>query len=309
MIKRIAPLLLVLFLMLISFKLTQAQAETVISSIMVDLWPEFDRPSMLVIYHMTLSPQVNLPAEISFPIPRSAGSPHAVAIKQPDNNLISVPYTLERRDDWRFVVFQATAPEIQLEYYDFSLIMDGVDRFYTYSWPGAYPVDAFILTIQQPRSASGMLFRPSMFAAKSGADGLTYYLMNVGALTIGQQFEVSLTYQKETDVLSYSDMPVAPVEPLNDTTVGFTNLSGKLPWVLGSLGLLLIFGGALWYWRTGLKKTGSRSIEYILQKIENTPTQSQSGEIEFAYCPACGKRASPGDRFCRTCGTVLHPQQ
>lgn len=308
MMKKIAPLLLVLFLMLISFKLTQAQADTVISSIKVDLWPEFDRPSMLVIYHMTLSPQVYLPAEISFPIPRSAGSPHAVAIKQPDNNLISVPYTLERQDEWRYVVFQATAPEIQLEFYDSSLIMDGVDRFYTYYWPGDYPVDAFIITVQQPKSASGMLFRPSMFAAKSGSDGLTYFLMNVGALTKGQQFEVSLTYQKETDVLTYSDMPVAPVEPLDDTTVGFTNLSDILPWVLGSLGLLLIFGGGTWYWRTGLKKTGSRSTEHFQQKTENTTSHTQPGDIEFAYCPACGKRASPMDRFCRTCGTALHPQ-
>ncbi|RMF50517.1 MAG: zinc-ribbon domain-containing protein, partial [Anaerolineae bacterium] len=23
------------------------------------------------------------------------------------------------------------------------------------------------------------------------------------------------------------------------------------------------------------------------------------------YCPQCGKRAAPADRFCRTCGTKL----
>ncbi len=104
--------LILSFLILFSFVSVQAQAEPVLASISVDLWPEYDRSSMLVIYHMILSPEVVLPAELSVPIPAGAGSPHAVAIRQPDNSLITVPYTLERQKDWAVVVFQATAPEI-----------------------------------------------------------------------------------------------------------------------------------------------------------------------------------------------------
>jgi uncharacterized OB-fold protein len=26
---------------------------------------------------------------------------------------------------------------------------------------------------------------------------------------------------------------------------------------------------------------------------------------EYVYCSQCGKRATPGDRFCRTCGSEL----
>ncbi len=186
--------------------------------------------------------------------------------------------------------------------------MQDTERSYTYYWSGNYTVEAFTIVVQQPKTVSSMQFLPSMVAAKKGADGLTYYLINVGALTVGQQFDVSLSYQKDNDLLTYSDMPVSPVEPLNDTTLGFTNLSGFLPWALGLLGLTFILGGGIWYWRTGLKIPGSQPFEVSQQRSESASQQNHEFEAGFTYCHACGKRASPGDRFCRTCGTALRNQ-
>ena len=71
--------------------LTRAQQDIPFSSVEVDLWPEFDRPTMLVIYHITLPAQAKLPAPMSLRIPASVGTPNAVAAKQPDGALVDHP--------------------------------------------------------------------------------------------------------------------------------------------------------------------------------------------------------------------------
>ena len=59
-----------------------AQSEVKLSSMEVDLWPEYDRPNVLVIYRITLPPTTTLPVDLSFRIPAAAGEPSAVAVRQ-----------------------------------------------------------------------------------------------------------------------------------------------------------------------------------------------------------------------------------
>ena len=50
-----------------------------IQTLQIEVWPEYDRPAALVIYHITLASSVKLPAELSVRIPASTGGPSAVA--------------------------------------------------------------------------------------------------------------------------------------------------------------------------------------------------------------------------------------
>ncbi|HJS30103.1 MAG TPA: hypothetical protein VJ768_10805, partial [Anaerolineales bacterium] len=68
----------------------RAQAEVTLEEANIALWPEYDRPGMLVIYRITLSPTVALPAALEFNIPAAAGVPNAVAETGLDGNLYSV---------------------------------------------------------------------------------------------------------------------------------------------------------------------------------------------------------------------------
>ena len=61
---------------------TAAQEKISLSQLEIDLWPEFDQPSMLVIYKATLPSGVSLPVDLTFRIPLAAGSPSAVAVQQ-----------------------------------------------------------------------------------------------------------------------------------------------------------------------------------------------------------------------------------
>ncbi len=281
----------------------QAQQAVVLAAVEVDLWPEFDRPSMLVIYRLTLSPQVQLPVEIGLRIPSVAGAPNAVATRQPDGQLFNLPYTQQEEGDWTRLVFQATAPDLQIEYYDPTLGKQGQARHFEYRWPGDYAVQAFSIQVQQPVGASQMRFSPSLGPGEAAADGMVYYTQQIGSLTEGQSFVITIDYEKTSDELSAGSVPVEPSGPIE---VGAGRLTGAslLPWLLGLVGVVLIVGGGLWYWQSGREQVEPKRQ----RRGRRRSAGAQAGdtvEEGRVYCHQCGKRAAPGDVFCRACGTKL----
>ena len=286
-----------------------AQQEMTLSSVSVSLWPEFDQPSMLVIYHITLPAGASLPAELGVRVPVSVNEPNAVAARQPDNSLVTIPYTVERGQDWNRIVFQATSPELQIEYYD-GLQINGATRLYEYRWPGDYAVDSFVVELQQPKDASNLITSPGLGNGAAGNDGLLYYTSQIGPLQQGQPFAISIRYDKSSDALSSSSMavePSAPIEPGTDTQAA---LRSALPWLLGFLGLLLIGGGVFWYLQSGRAKPKNAAPRRTRHKpaAGQTAEQTSSPDSEsndHIYCHQCGRRANAGDRFCRACGTPL----
>jgi hypothetical protein len=301
--KKLSILILSLVLLFVPV-LTRAQQGITLSVVAVDLWPEFDRPTMLVIYHLKLPAQTSLPASMSLRIPAAVGTPNAVAVKQADGALVTIPYTQEADGDWTRLVFQATSNDVQIEYYDPGLQKSGDQRHFEYTWPGDYAVEAFNIEVQQPKGATEMQIKPGTVNPRQGDDNLTYYRMDVGALSLGQQFQIEVDYKKSTDELSASSVPVEPSGPLNDLNPGIANMSSLLPWFLGVVGLLLIVGGGVWYWQTGRQQ--ARSPRELHRR--NKPNDSQAADNAAGsniYCHQCGKRAAVGDRFCRTCGTEL----
>jgi len=281
-----------------------------LSSVEVDLWPEFDRVDMLVVYRITIPTEVFLPVEVRLRIPTAAGIPNAVAARQPSGALVTIPYVQEAEiaqqgtSDWSWLIFQAIMPEVQVEYYDPGLKKDSNRRHFEFIWPGDCSVDAVKLEIQEPVGAKEMRIKPGMVTARPGTDGLMYYLLDVGSLAAGQSFRIEIDYLKATNKLSSGYVPVEPSGPLDASTQGRMSVSSALPWILGSLGFLLILGGGLWYWRSGQDRHGSVNqapLSNILEGIK----EGNEEEGSHIYCPTCGNRASPGDRFCRACGKQL----
>jgi hypothetical protein len=286
---------------------SSAQTQPAFASLMLDLWPEFDKPTMLVMYQLTLSPQVKLPAEIRMRIPASAGVPNAVANCQPDGGCFNSPYQQSRSGEWSELTFQATTPDLRVEYYDPALTIEGDKRHYEYQWPGDYAVENFNMRVQQPTGAENMFVKPGTFTATENNDGFTYHSLDVGQVPAGQTVDVTVEYDKSSDALSNSNMPVQPSEPLGAKTAGRTSLTSAspiLPIVLGLVGLGLIVGGGLWYWQSG-RQTPQAARSHRNRRARGTAPTASAAPESNVYCHQCGKRASPGDRFCRTCGSQL----
>jgi hypothetical protein len=66
-----------------------AQDDVSFSKLEIDLWPEYDRPEVLVIYRISLDPAASLPADLTLRIPVDA-QVNAVAARQADGGLFNI---------------------------------------------------------------------------------------------------------------------------------------------------------------------------------------------------------------------------
>src|SRR5574340_1124707 len=123
--------LLLVIALLASFFLVQpaqAQSGMVFENLDIGLWPEYDRADVLVIYWITLPSDMSLPAQVSVRIPRTAGAPYNLAMKDMDGLLYNLAYTTEVQDEWIKVTFSSPSAEVQVEYYDPALVKEGAVR-------------------------------------------------------------------------------------------------------------------------------------------------------------------------------------
>jgi hypothetical protein len=274
----------------------------VLDSLRIDIWPEYDKPSVLVIYHITLAPETTLPASMSVRIPAAVGQPFAVAIQEP-NGLYNLPYEVKTSGEWEDITFITTLAEVRIEYYDPTLVKNGKARNFTFNWPGDYAVNNLSLQVQQPGGATGMVIKPDMGSGAQGEDGLTYYSYLAGKVNAGTTFAVSIAYGKDSDELTSAGQfqAVQPDQPVSESTTGRVTFSQMLPFVLGGAGLLLIAAGVFWYFRSGgaaQPEPGRRRHAHKVEAGDENPSDSM-------FCHQCGKKSGPGDVFCRSCGTKL----
>jgi hypothetical protein len=273
-----------------------AQANIHFSSVSVDIWPEYDQPGVLIIYHIQLASDTVLPADIALRIP-SAAQVNAVAVNDTLKGLITTPYDSTVQGDTATVKLTTNSLQLQVEYY-ISLYKDNSTRRIVYKWEGDNPVDTLDVNFLLPPASDHLKIDPSPLSSAPGQGGLTNYLVRAANLEVGQTYTVAIEYQRQTDELSIASLPVQAVSTPGTTTPGHTSSPLLIPWLLGGLGALLIVGTAAGYlgWRKG-SHTGKDSRSA-------SPSSSEAQE-EAVYCEECGKRAQPGDAFCRTCGTRL----
>ena len=140
-----------------------------------------------------------------------------------------------------------------------------------------------------------------MGPGERGQDGLIYYSGDYGNLNAGQTFNTSLNYIKDSDTLTATSLTVDPISPIDESAQGRSRLMSSLPWVFGGLGLILLFGGGLWYWQSGRNKAEQTRRPRHKPAAPRPASANQSGSTsqEHIYCSQCGKRGGPGDRFCR----------
>ncbi len=292
-------LLLILFLLAFPGR-TAAQTDITLSRLVINIWPEYDRPGVLVFYSLSLNSQTNLPATLSLRIPRAAEKPFNVAMKDVDGRPDNLRFTSSLEGDWVKVTFVTPVPEVQFEYYDPAIRVTDTLHEYVYYWPGDYSIESLILNIQQPVSAEKFQIQPAMGNGLVNQDGFTYYESVVGEVKAGVPFSIHLTYEKTGSDLSAPSQTVFPVEPINTNTLGWQTLNEVLPYFLSGLGLFLIIAGGYWYWRSGKTITMAFRKRYAAGRSRETDV-----EPSIVFCHSCGRKAVSGDVYCRSCGTKL----
>jgi hypothetical protein len=289
-------LLIFIFALLFSFQPARAQGAPTLSSVDVWIWPEYDQPSVLVIYRMIVSPDVTLPTTLTFRIPAAAIKPAVVAVGPATNAVsdVGVKFSQEPDGEWLKINIEVTGPAVQLEFYEPSINKQGEKRDFTYTWPGDYAVQTMRVELQQPYDARNMTSDPVL--GQSITEELTYYLGTFGPLAAGEPFSLKVNYAKKSDEVSVFLMPVQSSGPVDANTAGRVNLGTYVPWLIAGVGVLLAAGGMYYYFRGQSHPPRQTRRRHIVS------ADSAEGP---KYCAQCGTRARPGDRFCRTCGTRI----
>ncbi len=278
-----------------------AQEQARISELRVDIWPEFDRPAVLVIYRIVLADDITLPVVLNLRVPSQAYV-NAVAINDPEMGLLTTTYNRSVVGKWANLAIQVPSRKLQVEYYD-ALEKNGSTREISYEWPGDAPVDSFQINFHSPSGATDLDLEPAPISVAPDQYDLMNYSFEIIPLEQGETVAFSALYEKADDELGISTMPVEPVIPIEETS-GQMVWSDALPWILGGLGLVFIIVGLFFLYGflgvSGWKHIGDK-------KITRKRKVQESSIITAAvfHCQLCGRRAQTEDKYCRACGVLL----
>jgi hypothetical protein len=302
--KRIVWLIMVLVMLGLVVPVS-AQQEIALETVQVQFWPEFDRPSMLVIYTIELPADTPLPVNVTLQIPADVGAPNAVAVAEGDR-LLTAEYTREVDGDWADIVVVAETDTVHVEYYDSGLTIDGIEREYDFSWLGTYAVNDFIVRVQTPIGARNMSFSSEMSGPEIASDGLGYYLRSFGPLGLGERFEFSFAYQKSDNTLSFDALANQEglITPDKSDQGGF--FSDVPPWVWAIVGVgVILVGIGGWSLISDSNKKSKKSQSSYKKKRSRAGTPGRASKKPAKFCHNCGTPAKAGDKFCRECGKKL----
>ena len=147
---------------------------------------------------------------------------------------------------------------------------------------------------------------PPLLQPRVNQDGFTYYKSASQVLAAGQTITLTADYQKPTDDLSTTGLPVQPTQPISANTTGHdqherNRSHGCWQGLEEYCSLSASVGGSVY-----LEKRYTPGIGYAQTTCSQPKPEIETEEI---YCHQCGKRAQAGDVFCRTCGMRLQKEE
>jgi hypothetical protein len=279
-----------------------AQTPDRLSSLKISVWPEYDKPTVLVMFDGVLADTLGLPRPISVLIP--PGAQLSVATFQnPDTTLAPEQPTQETKqaDGSTLVTFTTSQPQFRVEYYH-DLLRGAPDKTLDYTFKSIAPVDALTLEIQQPLKATNFVLAPSTQATRTDSDGLHYFDYAFTNVAAGQTVSVQAKYTK-TDPHP-SVMPAASYVPAASAQAASTAAGSSSMIFLAALiavGIIAVVGFIL-FQRHSLDKAQRSSTPARRQRRAKRRGDTVSDGI---FCTQCGRPLKSQDNFCPKCGTAL----
>lgn len=270
-----------------SVALAQAGGTPRLASLVIEIWPEYDRPAALVILSGVLAEDVKLPAPVTLRLP---AAPAAVAYAMSaDGNLLNLAHEQAKAGDHVAVKFQTPGRFFHVEFYDTMGTTDPA-RTYRYTWPGDSAVERATVIVQEPASAQNVATEPDLKERSAGAGGLSYRTGDLGALAAGKPLPITVKYTKadarpSVDIKGLRTAQAAPPPAAPPAPAAVSPAGGLPEWALpmAMLALLGLVAAAL--------------VAFLWRRRAAAPAA--------AYCTKCGGPLRAGDGFCGKCGAKV----
>jgi hypothetical protein len=309
-------LLLSLVLALLLAGPAWAQSPTPLSDLTVRLWPEYDRPQLLVIFRGTVAESTALPAPLSFTLPADVQTLHAVAyLDETNGTLVNIQsYNLVAGAGGKVLSFATPGRQFQFEYYsDTMLTVNGDQRQLKFSFTASADIARLNLEVQQPSAAQSFTSTPPPDATHVGSDGLTVAQYDAGPLAAGGTYSLQVSYTRSSNAPSVGvNIPSAPqVSPVEVGGTPGVWLRENLGLIFIAAGLLLLTGAMIyWFWTRRAEVVvepprqapAPRNRPRTVPRPARPPAKEQVG-APAGYCHRCGAPFRDDEaRFCYACG-------
>ena len=286
---------LLIFFMMIPMAAGFAQSPvSVIDSLGIEIWPDYDKPSVLVLLTGALLADTRLPASVTIPLPEEARLNAVARIDGKDGNMKDDVFSSTETPG----TLTFTTPDLRfrVEYY-FPYTVNENQISFGYNWLADLTVNNFQLRVQRPTSAGTLNTKPATASVVRSGDGFDYHSFPVRTVPAGRSFSLQVDYkitaaQLSTENLSSTNTSIqTPALPATPGT-GF-----GINWALAAVvtgGLLIIV--AL-IWSIASRRSSSSTRKPIDSRVER---QSRA-----EFCRYCGEPTDEGDKFCSGCGSEL----
>jgi hypothetical protein len=292
----------------------QAQDTPTLSSLEIALWPEFDKPEVLVIYRGLFASDTPLPVPVEIYLPARVGQPSAVAYVDQDGQRFNQEHTTRVEGESLVVSFELATPGLQLEYYDTLAVDSAGQRTYDYVYAADYPITALDLEFQVPPTAEGFSLEPPADSVTQQSDGLTYHLVQAGPVEQGEMNGWTFTYQKADSDLTVSAF-VQPETPETAAPLPMEDAGNSTIWIFLVAFVALIGVGAAAFWLGRRTQPISQAVPPPSQRHKRRGSgrgeqpQPQraplSGNQDAFFCHQCGAELRSDSEFCHHCGAAV----
>jgi hypothetical protein len=299
---RLLFVLLSLFLFTHSLTVLAQSQVTDLDQLTVDIWPDYDRPQVLILITGLLHSDTPVPATITIPYPSEADI-NAVARIGEDGAMFS---DIEYDDSVPGqLTFTTPDPKFRIEYY-MPYSADGNDRSFTFEWQSDAGINNFLTSVQQPSLANEMTLSPGAESVNTGPDGLSYHEMPALSLAPGEAFDLAVSYtlirpQLSAEILSPQEVPLIGSDVAGSSVDGGDDNFNLLV-VAGAAALIILIVVGGWFVLRAQSSSRRVTKPRPIRRSATPPKTPSSSSTRF--CHECGQPVDAGDRFCSNCGAA-----
>jgi hypothetical protein len=284
--------ILLIFIILMPMAIGFAQNPvSVIDSLDIEIWPDYDRASVLVLLTGTLPGDTEFPASVTLLLPEGAQLNAVARIDSKDGSMKDDIFS--SADSPGTLTFITSDLRFRVEYY-LPYTVDKSQRSFDYTWLAAISVNHLQLRVQRPTSASILNTEPAAANVVRDGAGFDYHILPARAVTAGQPLTVHVDYKMETAQLSATSLPR---QNTGIQTLATPSTGSSINWALAAVvtGGLIIMGALIW--QITLRRRASNLRKPVASRVAK--------ESQEKFCGNCGAPIGKGDNFCSSCGSEL----
>lgn len=217
---------------------------TALDTLLVDIWPDYDKASVLVLLTGTLPDTSPLPARITLPLPASAEINAVARIDSRDgvmrDDILSSPSLGE-------LTLITPDPVFRVEYY-LPYTAKEKQRSFDFNWQAGLSVAKFRLKVQQPAAATSFRTNPTTIDIVRDENGLNYHTFPVQSVPAGQPYRLQLRYEMDPPRLTVQTLPPPGPTPAQTAPQARPSIDPGTPWplVVVLAGVVLVVVAVIW---------------------------------------------------------------